>query len=360
MDTKEQDIQKHNLESIDMECDFCDDDDFGGKVVEFKPTATPQNMRTISADFNNGNLEITKTYGNSDMDNIDTGANLRSIDMECNCCDDDDDFGSFKTEISTSKSPTSSTEFTAKGNFSTNSPKYYGYKADFSDAEDDYTISDKSDSYDSYELQEKEDEPELVITERKGDYIDQGTIENNYLDKLTKKHKKSNVKGSYNSYFHLAGNPEKEMHMFNHDMGSDLTSVSSAGNITGTASTGSEGASCGESLNSTSRKNLFENLLVLIGFDIIPQEDKYIVKDKYDLTPEIECNSKEEAMEELQPYIDDMIITPLQATTGKDFKKPEEWVNWYTDENKELFPQCNQDIDYCKCLCKECNDEINK
>lgn len=347
MDTKEQDIQQHNFESIDMECNCCDDDDFGGKAIEFNHITAPQNnMRTLSADFNNGNLEISKNYNNNDLDYVDTGANLRSIDMECNCCDDDDDFSSFKNNNSI---PTSNTSTNA---VSTNTPRFYDYQADFSDDEYEPLSKNKSSIY------EKEDdiEPELVINERKGDYIDQGTIENNYLDQLTKKHKNSNTKGSYNSYFHLAGNPKKEMQMFNHDMGSDISS----GNITGTSSGEGSGegcTSCGESLQNKPKQNLLENLLVLIGFDIIPKDNKFIVKDKYDLNPDIECNSQEEALNELQPYIDDMIITPLQANTGKDFKQPQEWVDWYNEQNQKEYPQCKSDIDYCKCLCKGVEDE---
>lgn len=304
-----------------MECNCCEDDDFGGKAAEFNPTKTPQNnMRTIFADFNNGNLEISKNYNNNDLDHIDTDVNLRSIDMECNCFDDDDiNFSSFNSENSiTDSKETKNTISTSSSNF----PRFYDYQADFSD--DEYEpISEKKLSI--YE-EENAIEPELVINERKGDYIDQGTIENNYLDKLTKKHKKSNTKGSYNSYFHLSGNPEKEMQMFNHDMGSTVSS----GNITGTSSGEASGEGCtsyGECIETKPKQNLLENLLVLIGFDIIPKNDKFIVKDTYNLNPDVECNSQEEALEELQPYIDDMIITPLQANTGKDFKQPQEWVD---------------------------------
>lgn len=350
MENKEKDIQQHNLESIDMECNCFDDNDFGGKVIDFKEIKSiPQNIPTLRADLNNGNLQISKNCNNVDSDYVDTAANLRSIDMECNCFYDDEDinFSSFNSENSNVYSKE------IKNTISVNRPRFYDYQADFSDEDD----SASTPNADLNIYSEDDNEPELIITERKGDYIDQGTIENNYLDTLTKKHKQSNTKGSYNSYFHLAGNPEKEMQMFNHDMVSNLPS----GNIAGTSSVGvsAEGcASCGESIETKAKQNLLEKLLFLIGFDIIPKDNKFIVKDNYNLNPDIECNSQEEAIEELQPYISDMIITPLQSNTGKDFTKPEEWVNWYTEQNQKAYPQCSQDINYCKCLCKGVEDEI--
>ena len=53
---------------------------------------------------------------------------------------------------------------------------------------------------------------------------DINTLDSSYLDRIAKKHKASNKKGSYNTHFHIAGDPEKEAKIFNHMMLGDYDS----------------------------------------------------------------------------------------------------------------------------------------
>ena len=58
----------------------------------------------------------------------------------------------------------------------------------------------------------------------------------------------------------------------------------------------------------------------------------------------------DEALNQLQPYIDDTFITPLQCKTGEKFKTADEWVKWYNADNQKKYPKCKEDIEYCKMI----------
>lgn len=343
MSDLEKDIKERNLYSIDTEYfGKVEDDDFGGSPLKANSNSNTENMRILSGEIDpKGNMEIKKNWDTNncpsmDTDSIDTTFNLRSIDLEYTPHKDDSEY-----DIISKTNPKKDTILPS--NFTIEEKpksKHYGFIADFSDEEDeDYLRDINSQSPDA------DFKKELVIEEKMGDNIDQGTIERNYLAKLQKKHKESNVKGSYNSYFHLCGDPEKEVQMFNHDMGSDVTSNSEVA-----SSESSSTSFCESSPNSND--TLLEELIALIGFNITPNADKFTVKDKYGLNSDVECSNKNEVYMQLNPYIKDMIITPLQSITGEKFEDPEEWVQWYKENGKD-FPQCEKDIDYCKCLCSE-------
>lgn len=343
MSDLEKDIYERNLYSIDTDYfGKLEDDDFGGSPMKTNSNSNTENMRILSGGIDSkGNMEIKKNWDTNncpsmDTDSIDTTFNLRSIDLEYTPHKDDSEYDII-SKTNPKKDTILPSNFTSE---ETPKSRHYGFTADFSDEDDEDYLRDINST-----SPEADFEKELVIEEKREDNIDQGTIEKNYLSKLQKKHKESNVKGSYNSYFHLCGDPEKEVQMFNHDMGSDATSNSEV------ASSEISSSSCCES-KSNSKDSLLEELLGLLGFNVVTDNDKFILKDQYELTPDAECSNKNEVYMQLHPYIKDIIITPLQFNTGEKFEEPEEWISWYAEKGKD-FPQCEKDIDYCKCIYNE-------
>lgn len=190
------------------------------------------------------------------------------------------------------------------------------------------------------------------IQERKNE-IDQGVVERDYWKRLQDKHKKSNVKGSYNTHFHFAGNPELEMDDFNHDNTPkgpipNATNVHSvgAGDMLGGENIGGMTGGMGESVNP--HKKLFEEVLNIIGFKLDGAKDnKCILKDLYSNATK-ECSSINDIQDFLNPYIEDCFILPLQVTTGENYKTCQDWVNWYKKDGvKAKHPECEKDIVYC-------------
>lgn len=157
---------------------------------------------------------------------------------------------------------------------------------------------------------------------------------------MAKKHKDSNVKGAHNIHAHYGGDPKLAMDMFNHDakpqdkiptitdgQPAATIAVDSAytADISSGEMSGGEGMACGESKEKTNNKQLFENLLVITGFDLIPDKEGFILKDKCGMVDDIQCNNEKDCITNLKPYIDDSFIIPLQYQTGEKFKEPEEW-----------------------------------
>ena len=343
----------NQLDNIDDEVDasILDDEDneFGG-VVNTTSAPVSKNIPTISADFNElGNLKINKSnFNNIDMTQDDYSQYNQLEDDEIDPALLDDDEISIK--------PTKS--FITKDNEVENDiqtgPRFYGFKADFSDDEPTEVV--KPGTLGQVEMEiEPEIDPELisedVIEEKaKKKKVTQGEVEKNILAKLQKKHAKTNVKGSYNSFFHFAGNPPEEMDAFNHMMGSD--------NITGTGEGVSVGGGegCGESLNKNEHTKLFEDLLVITGFKLVPTDNEYTIKDKCGMVDDIKCKDVNDVVTNLKPYIDDTITYPLQIETGEKFTNPEEWCKWYTPEMEQKYPKCKSDIKYCDLLANHLKD----
>lgn len=225
------------------------------------------------------------------------------------------------------------------------------FESDFDEIDPELVLDDEQDENNFDEI-----DPELVdedmLDERKGDMIDNAVPTDDYFSRIAKRHKSSNVKGSYNTHFHFSGNPEREKDLMNHDLTPAATPGTSLGGSVpsgGEASGGGEG--CGESLKKSRSTKLFENLLFITGFELQPTEDGlYILKDLTDMVPEETCQDQTDALLHLKPYIDDTIITPLQYQTKETFTQPEEWVNWYTPEMQKKFPRCKEDIEYCQML----------
>ena len=222
------------------------------------------------------------------------------------------------------------------------------------------------------------EEPELVNEEilnekRPGrGSISQGKVEDDYWERIAKRHKASNKKGAHNIHVRYGGNPELEKELFNHDVtpqgkiptfadaqpaATIATDASYTADISSGEMSGGEGMACGESIKKDNNRQLFENLLIITGFDLQPLEKGFLLKDKCNMVDDIECNDEKECINNLKPYIDDTFIVPLQFQTGESFKEPQEWVNWYTPEMEKKYPKCKSDIDYCKMLIdylKEC------
>lgn len=212
-------------------------------------------------------------------------------------------------------------------------------------------------------------EPELTsdeIVEKtvKQKKVTQGKVEADYWDRLSKKHKESNKKGAHNLHVHYGGDPKLAMDMFNHDMSSTgkVPTSGVAGVVKGAESSytadissgemsGSEGmACCGEKLEKSKNRTLFENLLVITGFKLIPNGKTFILKDQCDMLDDMQCSDEKDCINQLQPYIDDTFITPLQCKTGEKFKTADEWVKWYNADNQKKYPKCKEDIEYCKMI----------
>ena len=103
---------------IDMEGDIPAEDMSGfGLETDFRP------MKTITATMENrggyDTLDIKKNWSHTNQDY----SNINPVDMECSCCDDDDDFlvNNFETPTSTIPQKELDTSI------------YYGETADFSD-----------------------------------------------------------------------------------------------------------------------------------------------------------------------------------------------------------------------------------
>lgn len=173
--------------------------------------------------------------------------------------------------------------------------------------------------------------------------IDQGEVEDDYYDKLKKKHAASNKKGSYNYHFHLSGNPKAEAEMFNHDM----TPNGPVPNmVTATETACAEASAMGESLNKPFNK-LFEELLFITGCEGNSNNGKFCIKDKYGDFGNKECETIQDVQDFLKPFVIDCFIIPLQVETGNTFNTCKEWSDWYTPEMEKKYPQCKKDIQYC-------------
>lgn len=196
-----------------------------------------------------------------------------------------------------------------------------------------------------------------------------GEVEDDYWEKLSKKHKKTNKKGAYNTSFHFAGNPKKEQDMFNHMMGTadntvdvaDLISSDSllsasastaTSNTTGIATSGEgSGEGCCESITTTDYSKKLNDLFDIIGFEVFKNSDNsYVAIDKCDILPELNVKNLLDLISALKPYIDDCLIYPLQISTNNIFDNYKDWVDWYNTDMQKAFPKCAKDIEYCDLL----------
>lgn len=335
-----------NVNEIDMECNVDEDDDGFGS---FQPNVSVDTISKIDSDdreikkhtgvllnFSDDDIEEedspVKTITVSDLEDIakqkaeyamQTGdfSGINEIDMECEIGEDDEDY----YEPETIKKSV----------------------LDFGD--------DDEDAFEGELISEE------IIKEskKKADaQINQGVVEDDYYDKLKKKHASTNVKGAYNLHFHLAGNPEEEVKLFNHD-NTPIGPIPNA--VTANAGDSQIGIEApmgiGEAKENTPYRKLFEDILTITGFTLEPQQDKTIIlKDKFDDNNSCVCRNVEDINNFLAPYVQDCFVTPLQVETGENFTNCADWVNWYHDDICKQYPQCEHDIKYCDVYANHLNE----
>ena len=316
-----------------------------------------QSLRTISADIDDyGNLNFNKNF-NSDLDYPVKDTN--EIDLEYNGPIDDeiDLHATTNTKINGLEQ-----EFYNQKHMNRNNLKSFKNKTILDFNEDPEYFNNELISEDLIEEKKK---------------VTQGEVEADYWKKLQKKHKNSNVKGAYNTHFHLAGNPKLEQELFNHDMNTgkipglasgstsehasmegNLEAAVASGDATGGVSVGGDGGasgSFGESLKENYTKQL-KDIFNIIGFKIIRNSDNTYVAMDICSDNSLKCANKEDLVIQLKPYIDSCFVYPLEVTTGEKFNTYGDWINWYNDGNKERFPKCASDIAYLDIIANHLND----
>lgn len=317
-----------------------------------------QPLRTISADIDDyGNLNFNKNF-NSDLNYPVKDTN--EIDLEYNGPIDDEI--DLHTTTNT-KMNSLEQEFYNQKHMNRNNLKSFKNKTILDFNEDPEYFNNELISEDLIEEKKK---------------VTQGEVEADYWKKLQKKHKNSNIKGAYNTHFHLAGNPKLEQELFNHDMdtgkipglaggsngehapmeGNPEAAVVS-GDATGSVSVGGDGGASGgfgESLKENYTKQL-KDIFNIIGFEIIKNNNNtYLAIDLCDDNNSLECKDKEDLVIQLKPYIDDCFVCPLEIATGKKFNTYNDWISWYNDGNKDNFPKFSSDIAYLDIIANHLND----
>lgn len=196
----------------------------------------------------------------------------------------------------------------------------------------------------------------------------------NLLRDLQRKHAKSIKKGAMGTHFHFAGNPEKGREMFNAGIGNqaggevfpgmgldgplagnsgdgiaagDGLGSAEGGGDAGGASFGGDGGGGGESLNTAKYNKLLREVFDTIGFDVSRQEDGgLLAKDLFNDESIFRADDIKDLIFSLQPFINITLVTPLSIAANQKFNDYNDWVNWYTDENKEKFPEYEKEIEY--------------
>lgn len=262
------------------------------------------------------------------------------VDMETYCGEDDDHF----------EGEVSSTGMRKEFNF---------------DDEDDFEV-----------------DPQLVFEEKrsKTKRVSTGEVEDDYWEKLKKKHSKTVVKGAAPYHLRVGGfDPEKEMELLNHDLtpngnpfkqqvigavdtdfsygdGDVGSSEGSADGSVGGDSGASGGSVGGESLNKNNYTKLFESLIDMIGFKVTKKDNSYLVEDLYTDGNAFNCSCTKDIVERLDTYIRDFTILGLQESTGNKLNSYKEWSDWYRDEQKAKYPKSKRDIEYCDLIANHLND----
>ena len=323
----------NNVNQIDMECHIIDEDDLVINDIEVADDRDIQSKTGIIINF-----------------------------------DDDDDVPVKRIIADTS---TRNAEININSNFSEDTFRDYNsidMETKYSeDEEEELTSTTRSENPIFFDLGEPNG---LVSSEMLGEgkrSISFGEVEDDYWEKLSKKHKKTNKKGAYNTSFHFAGNPKKEQDMFNHMMGTadstvdvadlissdSLLSASTTISNTTVASSSGEGSGegCCESINTSDYSKKLNDLFDVIGFEVFKNSDNsYVAIDKCDILPELSVLTLVDLISALKPYIDDCLIYPLQISTNNNFNNYKDWANWYNADMQKAFPKCAKDIEYCDLL----------
>lgn len=317
------------------------------------------------------------------------------IDMEIDpsLLDDDDSFGMVSTKSNNKNNEAASNSTTYEGSDGRIIDKYVGYCADFSDDDEtptkvikaeivnNGTINIVCDGEDTAKTlagnlngineidmecnccEDEDDEDyvkeditldeEGVEESRKNSAYTSGNVSPEYYNELKKKHAKTNVKGAYNTSFHIGGNPEAEMSMFNHAMGTEGATAANVGfSVSGGFGEELEEEACPqETTPEPDYKAAFKELLKLIGFELNKNEDNtYCLKDIYNIVGDKICKDSEEVITSINPYIQDYVLAPMELTTREEAKTYAGWCNWYNEEKQKQFPKLSNDIKYCVLL----------
>lgn len=335
---------------VDTECSFVDEDDLGG----FGGDCDARPVKTISVQAEENGLRTIKNWDDPNEDY----SNVNEIDMECDVCEDDDEpsFAHIKSETYRHDAQPKELDTSIYygetvddwGDDDDEEEKYRSRKTSKNINSDDYVMSDDVPYDDTEELDEKELIDEEMIEEKKKSST--GEVEDDYYKKLQKKHKDSNVKGSYNMSMHFCGDPEAEMAAFN-------AGFSSNGGPSGDAG-GGEG--CCEDLevkiDNVDWTAVAKALLSILGFELLKDDNGFVLHDECETCPDVCCKNNEEIFASLKPYVDDCFIFPLQFTTGEKFNNCKDWCDWYKGENCSKFPRCADDIKYCDLVANHIND----
>lgn len=350
-DIKDQELNLDDVNPIDMEIDFVDDDDdsFGNLKIQ------PSKSRVVADDSDGYDDRPVKSVTGIKIDLSDDVPTLTSKPIICK---------SEKDVIDAVENR--NTDFGLMQDSDT--PSYaFGEDPDYMECsvgedDDDYIPRKPKYVADAYDDIDPELVSEELITENKPKKVTQGEVEANYWEKIAKKHKDSNVKGAHNIHTHYGGDPKLAMDMFNHDAtpegkiptsGPAVKIADGADMSTGGEVAAADGgtACCGESKEKKSTsKQLFENLLLITGFNLIPDGDGFILKDNCGMVDDMQCKDEKDCIVNLKPYIDDSFIIPLQYRTGEKFTEPEEWCAWYDEDKQKQYPKCKDDIAYCELI----------
>ena len=367
------DLEQKQYNEIDMDCDIdMDEDDFGG-FGSTNITST-SNSESIEAAGDDGRSLDTHTgiiinFGDSDDEIEFDPTELEVIDSKPLVVQDEQDI------LNAENGLLGQENFDRNDFTGINEIDMECEVGEDDDLDDSYFTSPKGGYIDFDEDEEYLNSKELVdeelINEKKkkaSDMISQGKVEDDYYEKLKKKHASTNKKGAYNWSFHFAGNPKLEMDDFNHMMGSDGGNIPSVPNITTSLAGGGDdsptfsssmggGECCAESLNEDmDYGKLFNDLLTITGFELTGDKGEYILKDKFSDICSDPCKSTDDIKIFLMPYIQDCFVIPLQVETGKDFKDCKQWTDWYNQEGCKEYPQCKQDVQYCDLYANHLNE----
>lgn len=327
------------------------------------------------------------------MDEIDLG-NVNQIDMECSVADDDDDFivrsskpsgdgldGDVLNEGREIKSHTGiiinlsddESQALARRHFQRGAPEIpQGETMNLDEPtnfngineidmecsigeDDDFGFPNGRNTEQSFVEGTLTDDE--IMNEERGkpsNPLNQGVVEDDYYERIKKRHAATNVRGAYNTHFHLSGCPERDMYEFNrgtHAVGPVPSMPTTLGNIDGGEAEGvsasAEGMAMGEELNEE-YKGLFNDILLITGFELKPlDKGGCCLRDTLMDGEDIPCSSIEDVKSTLYPYVQDCFVVPLQVETGNDLKDPQDWIRWYTPDMAKRYPQCKHDIDCC-------------
>lgn len=300
-------------------------------------------------------------------------ANLNQIDTECNCCDDDDSFGSIV--INSRKDSDEDSEINSY-------KRDTGVIIDLSDSrprenlrstaiKEDPSANTQANAFDALEREydayntidtetpyydDTEDEAEMPAETPVGLEDFSGLVDedmarkrrkikhsSNVLKQAQKAHASTIKKGAYNNHFHFAGNPAKEADMFN-----NMTDTSGGPSL---SPVGPAVGGMGEALQGkTASRKLLDEMFSVIGFDVLEDSDGTInAFDNCDPNNDIQSNSIADLIDKLSPYISLCIICPLEIRAGRSFENYQDCCDWYRD-NASKYPDCAQEVSYCDVL----------